>query len=218
MSASTNSWSRKRTTPEVGLEGGERVVGDLGLGGADRGDQRGLARRSGSPTSAASASSFTSRRSQCSSPYSPCSAKLGARRAFDRKRALPRPPRPPCDGEVAVAVAHQVGEHLARRATCTTVPSGTATTRSAPLAPCRFCPLPCLPDARAPVRMVAEREQRRDVAVGPEVDVAAGAAVAAVGAALRARAPPAGTPPRPRRRRHRGGSPAPRRRSFPSHE
>ena len=32
---------------EVGLEGGEGVVGDLGLGGRDGGDERGLARRSG---------------------------------------------------------------------------------------------------------------------------------------------------------------------------
>src|SRR5215831_17523485 len=36
----------------------------------------------------------------------------------------------------------------------------------------------------APVRMVAEREERRDVAVGLEHDVTAGTAVAAVGSTL----------------------------------
>ena len=35
MSATTNSASSRRTTPEVGLEGGEGVVGDLGLGRRD---------------------------------------------------------------------------------------------------------------------------------------------------------------------------------------
>ena len=44
MSASTNSWSLEAHDAEVGLERGERVVGDLGLRRADRGDQRRLAR------------------------------------------------------------------------------------------------------------------------------------------------------------------------------
>ena len=45
--------------------------------------------------------------------------------------------------------------------------------------------LPVLARLGAPVRMVAEREQRRGVAVGPHDHVAAVAAVAAVGPALR---------------------------------
>ena len=78
----------------------------------------------------------------------------------------------------------EVGEQLAveRR---TTVPSGTSTTRSAPPLPCSFLPVPCVPDAGLAVRMIAEREQRRDVAVRAQPDVAAPAAVAAVGTALR---------------------------------
>src|SRR5207244_3159616 len=99
----------------------------------------------GKPTSAASAISFSSSCNHRSSPYSPCSAKLGARRAFDKNRALPRPPRPP-------RAASQVSPWCTRSASSspsserTTVPSGTSTTRSAPPLPCNFWPRPWVPD------------------------------------------------------------------------
>ena len=77
---------------EVGLERREGIVGDLGLG---RGDPRLISvdlPTLGNPTSATSAMSLSSRRIHRSSPISPCSAKPGARRLLDRKRALPLPP------------------------------------------------------------------------------------------------------------------------------
>src|SRR5688572_9775577 len=98
----------------------------------------------GNPTSATSASSFSSRRSQCSSPTSPCSAKPGARRRFDRNRALPRPPRPP-------SAASQRSPARTRSASTTpswfrtVVPSGTGTSRSLPRRPCFRLPCPCTP-------------------------------------------------------------------------
>ena len=55
---------------------------------------------------------------------------------------------------------------------------------SSPPAPWRRLPWPWTPSGGAAVRVVAEGEQRRDVAVGDEPDVAAVAAVASVGAAL----------------------------------
>ena len=89
--------------------------------------------------------SLSSRRSQRSSPTSPCSAKAGARRRFDRKRALPRPPRPPSAGQPAVAGVHEVGEHGAvlvahDRALGHRTPRGRRRRR-----PCLRCPCPWVP-------------------------------------------------------------------------
>ena len=134
----------------------------------------------GNPTSAASASSFSSSRSHRSSPYSPCSAKLGAARSTGSARCRARPGR---------RAASQRSPWRTRSASnslsgpYTTVPSGTSTTRSLPPTPCCFLPEPCVPEPRLAVRVVAEREQRRDVAAGAQPDVAAPAAVAAVGTA-----------------------------------
>src|SRR5690349_21199486 len=101
----------------------------------------------GNPMSAASAMRRSSSRNQRCSPYSPCSAKVGARRALVRKRRLPRPPRPP-------RAASQRSPWVTRSASTwsvswsrTVVPSGTITTRSCPLAPCRCLPCPCVPDS-----------------------------------------------------------------------
>src|SRR5260370_70603 len=95
----------------------------------------------GKPRRAASAGSCTSRRSQCSSAYSPCSAKLGARRALERKRALPRPPRPPGAATNRSPCWARSARSSPSRA-CTSVPSGTGTTRSVPRVPCRPLPDP----------------------------------------------------------------------------
>ena len=67
----------------------------------------------------------------------------------------------------------------------TTVPSGTETTRSLPRGAVTLAPAAVLATVGAPVRVVAEREEGRGVAVGGEVHVAARTAVAAVGTALR---------------------------------
>jgi hypothetical protein len=98
----------------------------------------------GKPTSATSATSFSSRSYQCSSPTSPCSANDGARRRLDRNRALPRPPRPP-------AAATQRSPGRDRSATTvpsrsfTTVPTGTLTSVDDPVAPWRALPCPWAP-------------------------------------------------------------------------
>ena len=169
---------------EVRLERGERVVGDLGLRRARPPRSASTCPRSGNPTSAASASSLSSSCSHCSSPYSPCSAKLGARRAFDRNRALPRPPCPP-------RAASQRSPWRTRSASSspsrgrTVVPSGTSTTRSAPPLPCSFLPGPCVPDVALRCGWSRNASSDATLRFGPQPDVAAPAAVAAVGTALR---------------------------------
>ena len=98
----------------------------------------------GKPTRATSAISRSSMFSHRSSPDSPCSANEGARRRLLRKRALPRPPRPP-------RAASHVSPSCTRSATTVpsfsliVVPSGTATRVSPPLAPWRPPPWPCVP-------------------------------------------------------------------------
>ena len=139
----------------------------------------------GKPTSATSATVLSSRTTSAASPGSPSSAKPGALRRAEASAALPRPPRPPCGDDVAGAGADQVGEHLAVGASCTTVPSGTGSTRSSPSAPLRLPPWPGLPLRGLAVRAVVVVEQRGGVRVDDEDDVAAAAAVAAVGAAER---------------------------------
>ena len=67
----------------------------------------------------------------------------------------------------------------------TTVPSGTGRTRSLPSAPLRWSPCAGLAAGGLAVRRVVVVEQRRDVGVDDEHDVAAAAAVAAVRAAER---------------------------------
>ena len=170
---------------EVRLERRERVVGDLGLGRADAPRSTSTCPRSGNPTSAASASSFSSRRSHRSSPYSPCSAKLGARRAFDRNRALPRPPCPPRAREPAVAVARRGRRAARRRAPVHDRAFGHVDDEIVAAHAVLLLARAVGSRRRLAVRMVAEREQRRDVAVRAQPHVAALAAVAAVGSALR---------------------------------
>ena len=167
---------------EVGLEGGERVVGDLGLGRGDGGDQRRLA--------------------DVREPHEghigdqlqlePQPALL-AHLALLGERRRPAPVRqepgvaPPASaagrGHPAVAFVHEVGEHLPARAPH----HGALGNRNDQVAARRAVAL--LAHAvgavgRPPMRVVLEAEQRSDVAVGHQPDVATLAAVAAVGPAL----------------------------------
>ena len=120
---------------------------------------------------------------QNSSPFSPCSAKAGARRRLFRKRALPWPPRPP-------RAAIQRSPAAARSATTTpsalrtTVPMGTGTSRSEPDAPCFFFPIPCVPLVAA--RWGWSRKPSREAWLWEATSQTspAAAAVAAVGTAL----------------------------------
>jgi hypothetical protein len=98
----------------------------------------------GKPTRATSATRARSRSYHCSWPFSPCSAKAGARLRLVRKLAFPRPPRPPSPAshrspELARSTRRDPSRPLAR------VPTGTGTSRSRPRAPCFFFPPPWPP-------------------------------------------------------------------------
>ena len=182
MSATTSSKpSSVRTTPEVRLERGEGVVGDLGLGRRDPGDQRRL------PDVRQPDQRHVGHQLQLESQPAllPRLALLGEGRGPPpvRQEAGVAPPAPPAPGgQPAVARPTQVGQHLA----VAVLHDGALRHRHlevvAPVAV-----LALAPAVRAvggpPVGMVAERQQGGDVAVGHQPHVAALAAVAAVGPA-----------------------------------
>src|SRR5664280_2867511 len=98
----------------------------------------------GKPTRATSATRASSSSYHSSWPFSPCSAKAGARRLLERKLALPLPPRPPSPAShrspgLTRSARTVPSWRLAR------VPTGTGTSRSAPRAPCFFLPPPWPP-------------------------------------------------------------------------
>jgi len=77
----------------MGMQGGKRIVGDLGAGGGDGANEGGFAGM-GSPSNPISASTFNSRLSLRCSPVSR-GALRGVRFVLDLKLTLPRPPLPP---------------------------------------------------------------------------------------------------------------------------
>ena len=93
------------------------------------------------------------------------------------------PALPAAGGEVAVAVAHEVGEQLAVAGLHLRA-LGHRDHEVGAAGAVALVARPVLARLGPAVRVVAVREQRRHVAVGLQVDVAAGAAVAAVGPAL----------------------------------
>ena len=104
----------------------------------------------GMPTRAASAMSFISSSIQPSWDGSPSSANAGARRVGVTKWMLPRPPMPPSatvtrsPSCVRSAMSSPVSLDSSKYSR-TTVPTGTLSTRSSPVAPCMRLPLPCVP-------------------------------------------------------------------------
>ena len=94
---------------------------------------------------------------------------------------MPRPPRPAGGGQPAVAVVDEVGQQLAVCRSRTTVPSGTGTSQVGAALAVVVLALAVGAVAGPAVRVVAEGQQRGHVAVGDQPDVAALAAVAAVG-------------------------------------
>ena len=204
MSASTSSCPSKPHDPEVRLERRERIVGDLGLRRAHRRDQRRLPRVGEAdqrgvgeelhlelqPVLLAVLALLREARRAAR-----VREEAGVARARPRRRERRRRCRRGARGRRASV----------RHACFTTVPSGTGTTRSTPRAPWRLLAGAVRPRLGASVRVVPEREQRRDVAVGLR------------GSRRRpcrrrrrrdrpwARGPRAGTTsPRPRRPRHGG--------------
>ena len=104
----------------------------------------------GMPTKAASAMSFISSSIQRSSAGSPSSAKAGARRVEVTKWMLPRPPMPPratvtdSPSWVRSAIISPTSPSSSKYSR-TTVPTGTFSTRSSPVAPCMRLPRPWVP-------------------------------------------------------------------------
>ncbi len=175
---------------EVRLERRERVVGDLGLGRADRGDQRGLAR----VREADERGVGEQLQLEPQPPLLAVLALLGeARRAARVRRGTAR-----CRGRPGRRAPRASGRR-GRTRSASTSSSGAVDHRALGnvddqvVAAHAVLLLAGAVRARTglAVRMVAEREQRRDVAVGLQPDVAAPAAVAAVGTATRhVRLPP----------------------------
>ncbi len=94
------------------LDGGEGIVGDLGLAALTTLSSVDLPAL-GTPMMPTSATSFSSSSIQASSPGSPFSARRGAVLRAVLKAALPRPPRPPLGDDHFLPRVGQVGQHLA---------------------------------------------------------------------------------------------------------
>ena len=112
MSASTNSWSLEAHDAEVRLERGERVVGDLRLRRAHRRDQRGLARVREADERGVGEQLHL----EAQPVLLAVLALLGeARRApgVGEEAGVAAAAPAAAGGELAVAVAHEVGEDLA---------------------------------------------------------------------------------------------------------
>ena len=199
---------------EVRLERGERVVGDLGLRRAHRRDQRGLP----GVREADERGVGEQLHLEAEPALLAVLALLGeaGRAASVRQEARVAPPAAAAArGEVRSPWCTRSASSSPSRAR-TIVPSGTATTRSSPLAPCCFLPAPCLPDGARRCGWSRNASSDATLRSARKYDVAARAAVAAARARPWACAPRAGTTPRPRRRRRRARSPGPRRRSCPA--
>ena len=168
---------------EVGNQRGERIVRDLGLRRAHGRDQRGL------PGVGKSDERGVGHEAE----FELDPALLAVLTLFREAR---RPPRvgekpsvpaataPAVRGQPPVAVTHEIGDDLARTVLADRGPLGDVHREIGAGLAVALVPGTVSPRRTAAVRMVAEREERRNVAVGLEPDVAAGAAIATVGSAL----------------------------------
>lgn len=100
----------------------------------------------GNPTRPTSATVLSSKVRSRDCPFSPRSAKPGALRTREASAALPKPPRPPAAASKRVPAPTRSASSRPFSSN-TTVPSGTFTSKSAPAAPSRLLPIPCLPEA-----------------------------------------------------------------------
>ena len=169
---------------EVGHQRGERVVGDLGPGPGDGGDQAGLAgaREADQPdvgdhlelehdlelVAGLAEQREAGRLALGGRPAPRCRVRRGRPAAITS--SVPGPTRSASTSPLT---------------SVTTVPSGTGSTRSAPWPPLRWLPAPCPPCSACRLRAVVVVDQGGDVRVDPQDHRAAGTAVAAVGAAER---------------------------------
>ncbi len=97
----------------------------------------------GNPTRPTSATVRSSTRRRFSSPSSPGSDVRGTRLRALASAALPRPPRPPC--ATTAREPSPTRSAIKPSSSETTVPSGTGTIRSLPVAPSRFALRPATP-------------------------------------------------------------------------
>ena len=203
MSATTNSVSSSSAhDAEVRLERRERVVGDLRLGRRDDADQRALA----DVREADEGDVGHQLQLELEPALLAVLALLGEGRRpplVGEELGVAAPAAPAGGGHPAVAVAQQLGEHLAGVQVLDDRALRHRDHESLAAPAVEVLALAVHAALGAPVRVVAEREQRRHVVVGDEPDVAALAAVAAVRAAERRPGPPAGTPRSPRHRHRR---------------
>ena len=175
----------------MGLERGERVVGDLGLGRRDAADERALAgvreadeRDVGHELQLEAQPALLAGLALLGEARAPGAGWRGTGRCPARPARRPRPASGRRGGTRSARTVAAV-EVAARRCPRARRPPGRR-----PRRPCRSLPLPWAPLVGPAVGVVAEGEQRGHVAVGDEPDVAALAAVAAVGAAVDDRALP----------------------------
>ena len=100
---------------EVGLERGERVVGDLRRRARDRARAASTCRRSAGRRGRRRTAASARARGGSSSPRWPVSEMCGAWLLGEAKCVLPRPPRPPCATTSAIALVDEVADHVAGR-------------------------------------------------------------------------------------------------------
>ncbi len=167
---------------EVRFERGERVVRDLRLRRAHRRDERGLARVREADQRGVGEQLHLEAQPVLLAVLALLSEARRATRVRQEARVAAAP-LPALGREVAVAVTHEVGEQLAVTVTHARA-LGDGHLEVGPL-----CTMALLTTAvgarrRTTVRVVAKREQRRGVAIGTQIDVAARAAVAAAGTAF----------------------------------
>ena len=167
----------------MGLERGERVVGDLRLGRRDPRDEGRLAHvrvadqgHVGHQGQLEVVPLLVALLPLLGEGRAPGGCWTGSWRCPGR----PGPPSPASQRSPALARSHR-RVPSARRAR---VPTGTGTSRSGPGLPVHLLAAAVAAVVGAPVGVVPERQQRRLVRGGHQPDVAAPAAVAAVGAAL----------------------------------
>ncbi len=186
MSATTKERSpAPRDDAEVRHEGRERVVGDLRAGAGDDADERGLARRSGTRRCRRRRGASARGRDRAPPPAVPSCAKRGAWFVDVAKFMLPRPPLPPFATTKRVPASPRSAITSPVPASFTTVPGGTRRSELAPVHAVHVGAEPVAAALRLVDADVAVVEQRRELRVDEQHDVAAVAAVAAGRSAAR---------------------------------
>jgi len=173
----------QRHDAQIRLEGGERIVGDLGTRGGDDRQERALPRVG----LAQQADVGDQLEHQLDRPLFPVGSRLPlARRLMGRRGELGvAPPAASALGhEQRLARLQELAQSFATLGNAYLGAWGNRQEQIVPRASGHLLPLPMDAALGLPFGVVAVVEQRREVGVDPHEDTAARAAVAAVGAAL----------------------------------